>query len=269
MKMIAVNHELLSIRSQCSILKVNRSNLYYRPQIGANDTTIANDIHEIWSAMPFYGYRRITAELHRRGFQVNHKRVRRIMTEMGIQAIYARPRTSIRNKDHRVYPYLLRDVSIERVNQAWGTDITYIKLPHGFMYLVALIDMYSRYLIGWSLSNTMDVSFCLHMLQESLSLAKPEIINSDQGSQFTCKSWISLVENNGIRVSMDGRGRWADNIIIERFWRSLKHEDLLIKEYETAKEVKSAISEYIDLYNNKRLHQSLGYRTPAEVYWNR
>ncbi len=187
---------------------------------------------------------------------------------MDLQAIYTRPKTSIRNKDHKVYPYLLRDVVIERVNQAWGTDITYIKMPSGFMYLVALIDMHSRYLVGWSLSNTMDVSFCLRMLEDSLHTAKPEIINSDQGSQFTCKSWINLVENNNIKVSMDGRGRWADNIIIERFWRSLKYEDILINEYETAQEVQGAIKAYIELYNNKRLHQSLGYRTPAEVYWN-
>ena len=154
-----MNHESLSIRSQCSLLKITRSNLYYRPQVSATDTVVANEVHVIWSTMPFYGYCRITAELHRRGFEVNHKKVSRIMAQMGIQAIYARPRTSIRNKEHKVYPYLLRDISIDRANQAWGTDITYIKRPYGFMYLVALIDIYSRYLVGWSLSNTMDVSF--------------------------------------------------------------------------------------------------------------
>jgi len=155
----------------------------------------------IWLAMPFYGYRRITAELKRRGYSVNHKRVRRIMADMSLRALYAKPRTSIKNKDHKIYPYLLGDIAIDRANQAWGTDITYIKLPYGFMYLVALIDIYSRYLVGWSLSNTMDVGFCLNMLTESLRIAKPEIINSDQGSQFTSNSWTSLVESNGIRSS--------------------------------------------------------------------
>lgn len=269
MKMITNDDKKLSIRSQCRLLGVPRSNLYYTSSADNNDTQIANEIYDIWLAMPFYGYRRITAELKRRGYLVNHKRVLRIMAEMSIQALYPRPKTSIRNKNHEVYPYLLKGLKIERTDQVWSADITYVKGPHGFMYLVALIDLHSRYIVGWALSNTMDVGFCLDMLEKGLKRAKPEIINSDQGSQFTSKSWIALVENSGVKVSMDGCGRWADNIIIERFWRSIKHEELLMKEYETTKEVKVAIKDYVDMYNNQRLHQSLGYKTPAEVYWRR
>jgi len=191
------------------------------------------------------------------------------MHEMGIYAIYPKPKTSLLDQSHKIYPYLFKDVRIEKANQAWGTDITYIRMPYGFVYLVALIDIYSRYLLGWSLFNAMDVSFCESMFRESLTVGKPEILNSDQGAQFTSQAWIDFVESNDILVSMDGQGRWADNVFIERFWRSLKYENLLINEYKTVLEVRKAIKNYIDFYNNRRWHQSLGYKTPAEVYWKR
>ncbi len=216
--------------------------------------------------MPYYGYRRITAELRRMNYDINHKRVLRIMQESKIQAIYPRPNTRMRNKNHKVYPYLLKGLIINRPNQVWATDITYIKTKNGWMYLTAIIDLYSRYIVAWRLSNTLDTDFCLSMLEEALINRKPEILNTDQGSQFTSEAWISTVEGNDIKVSMDGKGRWADNVIIERFWRTVKYENILIHIYDSVLELKSSIDMYIHDYNNKRLHQSLGYKTPLEVY---
>jgi putative transposase len=247
-------------------LNTPRAAVYYKKRISGNDTMYANLIAEVWTAMPYYGYRRITAELQRRGYGINHKRVQRIMQETKMQAMYPRPNTSMRNESHEIYPYLLKGLAIDRPNQVWATDITYIKMPTGWMYLAAIIDLYSRYVVAWRISNTLETAFCLDMLEHALTLSKPEILNTDQGSQFTCKAWITMVEGNGIKVSMDGKGRWADNVIIERFWRTIKYENILIYIFDTVIELKRSIDRFIREYNDKRLHQSLGYKTPVEVY---
>ena len=264
--MITANHEALSIRQQCKLLAVNRASIYYKEEPKVDETEISNEIHEIWLKMPFYGYRRITAALCRLGYNINHKRVARIMKEMKIKAIYPMAKTSLRNLAHAIYPYLLQDIAIIRVNQAWMSDITYIKMPSGFVYLVALIDVYSRYIISWRLSITMATDFCLEMLKEALSKASPEIINTDQGCQFTSHDWVKMVLSANVLVSMDGKGRWVDNVYIERFWRTVKYEHILLFSYTTVAELRISIAQYIELYNNERLHQSLGYKTPAEVY---
>jgi len=218
--------------------------------------------------MPSYGYRKITEELQQQGYDINHKKVLRIMREMHLQAIYPKPKTTIHNPNHKIYPYLLRDLAITHPNQVWATDITYIKTPNGFMYLVAIIDIYSRFILSWSLSNTLDTQFCENALNEAFIWGKPEILNTDQGCQFTSMAWINLVESNEVKVSMDGRGRWADNVFIERFWRTLKHEHVLIYAFESVSEMKTSIGHFIKIYNYRRLHQSLGYKTPAEFYFS-
>lgn len=256
----------LSIRRQCNLLAVNRSNVYYEPAPAKDDTELANEIHELWLEMPYYGYRRITAELHRRGYLVNRKRILSIMRAMNIKALYPAPKTTITLPDHKIYPYLLRNMQIVRPNQVWSTDITYLKLPGGFAYLVALIDIYSRFILSWRLSNTLDKSFCMDMLAHSLTRGQPMILNTDQGCQFTSLAWTNLVESHGIQVSMDGRGRWADNVFIERFWRTIKYEHILLYSFDTVGQLKQSIGDFIEIYNTKRLHQSLGYKTPAEVY---
>lgn len=227
---------------------------------------MANLIAELWHEMPYYGYRRITAALQRKGHEVNRKRVLRIMREAKIQAMYPRPKTSIGNKSHKIYPYLLKGLVINRPNQVWATDITYIKMKTGWMYLVAIIDLYSRYVLAWRLSNTLESTFCLDMLDDAFLVGNPDILNTDQGVQFTSEGWITKVESNGIRVSMDGKGRWMDNVIIERFWRTLKYENILIHAFDTAADLRYAIGRFIHEYNTKRLHSSLRYKTPIEIY---
>jgi putative transposase len=264
--MLDRNHEKLSLRRQCVLLNVWRSNIYYKPAASQDDTLLGNEIRDVWLEMPEYGYRKITAALQRGGYHVNHKKVLRIMRAMGLQALYPKPRTTIRNVNHKIYPYLLRGLPVDRPNQVWATDITYIKLPGGFVYLVAIIDVHSRFIVAWRLSNTLDTQFCMDTLEQALRCGKPEILNTDQGCQFTSASWIGLVESNGIRVSMDGRGRWADNVFVERFWRTLKHGHVLIHAFETVCSAKESIGLFIEKYNYRRLHQSLGYKTPAEVY---
>lgn len=259
-------HGELSIVEQCALIGIPRSAVYYKERINGEDAMFANLISELWLEIPYYGYRKITEDLQRRDYNINHKRVLRLMREAGIQAMYPRPNTSMRNERHKIYPYLLCGLVIDRPNQVWATDITYIKMSDGWMYLAALIDLYSRRIIAWRLSNTMEVAFCLDMLEHALTIGKPEILNTDQGSQYTCELWIKMVQDNGIKVSMDGKGRWADNIIIERFWRSLKHENVLLYIFDTVADLKDSIDRYIHVYNNKRLHQSLGYKTPAEIY---
>lgn len=264
--MIEKTNKRLSLRNQCELLDLNRSSLYYKAQSIENDNILSNEIHSIWLEMPFYGYRRITAELKRRNYAVNGKRILRIMQDMKLMALYPRPKTSIKNKSHKIYPYLLSDLNIIRPNQVWATDITYLKLPSGFVYLVAIIDVYSRFIVSWRISNTMDTHFCLEMLENALLFGSPDILNTDQGSQFTSESWINAVKAADIKVSMDGKGRWADNITIERFWRTLKHEHFLLHSFTNLPQLRQSIGAFIEVYNHKRLHQSLGYKTPAEVY---
>jgi putative transposase len=266
--MIDENHDHLSIRRQCTLLKVWRSNLYYDHAPVPDETILANEIHELWLAKSYYGYRRITKELQRRGYHINHKRVLRIMRDMKIQALYPKHKTTVLNPENKVYPYLLRSLEIKAPDDVWQSDITYIKMPQGFMYLIAIIDVYSRYCVGWTFVNTMEVDHCEEMLRQSLGRGrKPTILNTDQGSQYTSPIWIHCVESHDIiKVSMDGKGRWADNIFIERFWRTMKYEHILLHCFETVKDARDSIGRFIREYNHERLHQSLGYATPAEVY---
>ena len=224
-------------------------------------------IDEQYMKTPYYGYLRMTAILQRQGYAINHKRVQRLMQKMGLQAIYPKRRTSIGNPGHKIYPYLLRDVEIVRPNQVWSTDITYIPMPTGFMYLVAAIDWYSRYILDWRLSNTLDGIFCIDSLQQALTLNQPEIFNSDQGSQFTALAYTSILEAANIRISMDGRGRALDNIFIERFWRSLKYEEIYLYNHTTVPLLEAGLTRYFHHYNWLRPHQSLNYRLPSELYF--
>jgi putative transposase len=243
--------------------------LYYAEKVIAiNDVDLLNAIRDVWEKYPFYGYRRITKELRSTGeVLVNRKRVQRLMAEGGIQAIFPGPNTSKRNKQHAVYPYLLKGLKIDRPNHVWMVDITYLRMPNGFMYLVALMDVYSRYVVGWSLSNTLDTPFCVDALKAGLVDAQPEIVNSDQGCQFTSEEWIYFLQEWRIKISMTGKGRCLDNVYIERFWRSFKREEFYLNEYQSVKELRKAIYTYIEFYNQRRWHQALDYKTPAEVYF--
>jgi len=265
--MMVADNSKLSVRRQCELLDLNRSSVYYKHQPAlTTDVDILNRIRDIWGRCPFYGYRRITKELQGNGVEINHKRVQRLMVSGGIQAIYPGPNTSKRNHKQAVHPYLLKGLAISRANKVWQVDITYLRMGKGFMYLVALIDVYSRYVVGWSLSNTMEPSFCMMALAMGLTQAIPEIINSDQGSQFTSDEWIKTLKDRGIKVSMTGKGRCLDNIYIERFWRNFKWEEFYLYDYQSVVELKKAIIGYIDFYNHRRRHQSLDYKTPAQIY---
>lgn len=223
-------------------------------------------IDEQSMACPSYGSRRMTEWLTRRGEEVNRKRVQRLMRMMGPEAIYPKPRTSVAGEGHKIYPYLLRGVAIERADQVWSADITYVPMASGFMDLAATIDWYSRYVIAWRLSNTLDGSFCTEMLEEALRSGKPEVFNTDQGAQFTAGAFTGRLESAGVAVSMDGRGRALDNVFVERLWRSVKYEDIYIRGYEAVPELDRGLGRYFAFYNDERLHQSLGYRPPAVVY---
>ncbi|MBV7338326.1 IS3 family transposase [Chloroflexi bacterium TSY] len=266
--MIEPEHEGISIRRQCELIGLNRSSWYYRA-VGENEYNLElmRLIDKEYTQNPFYGYRRITAVLQRAGHEVNKKRIARLMQKMGLQAIYPRSKARLASKEHRIYPYLLRDVEISHVNQVWSTDITYIPMPKGFMYLVAVIDWYSRFVLAWQLSNTLDGSFCLETLHEALEQGKPEVFNTDQGSQFTALTFTSALESAGIQVSMDGRGRALDNIFVERLWRTVKYEDIYLQRYETVPALIQGLQLYFHFYNYERLHQSLDYQTPAEIYF--
>ena len=264
--MIVQDHKEISMRTQCQLLDLQRSTMYYKPTPKTDDSVLMNEIHELWLKKPFYGYRRITHVLKRGGYTINYKRILRLMRLMNLQAIYPKKRLSVPNKDHRVYPYLLKNLDITKPDQVWTCDITYIKLPQGFVYLVCLFDLYSRYIVAWELSNCMSVDFCESMLERALVTNKPEIVNTDQGSQFTSQTWTNMLTRNGIKISMDGAGRCMDNIHIERFWRTLKYEDIYLMVYETVSEAHNGISKFIEFYNNERLHSTLEYKTPLEVY---
>jgi len=267
--MIDRDHKKLSVRQQCELVEVHRSNLYYQPKPKVDDSILMNKIHELWLKRPIYGYRRITQILKREGSRVNYKRILRLMREMNLQALYPKKNLSRPGANHKIYPYLLKELNIDRPNQVWASDITYIKLPQGVVYLVALIDLYSRYIVAWELSNCIDRTFCMVMLEKAFKKGTPEIVNTDQGAQFTSQEWISRLEQEGIRISMDGVGRCMDNIYIERFWRTLKYEDMHLMAYEDMRDAHEKISDYINFYNSERLHSSLGYKTPTEVYERR
>lgn len=266
-RLIEPAHTELSIRRQCELLGLNRASYYYEPATEtALNLTLMRLIDEEYTAHPFKGRRKMTHDLRQQGYLVNVKRVRRLMQIMGLEAIYPQPRTTIVDQEHRVYPYLLRGVPIVRPNQVWSIDITYLPLANGFMYLTAVIDWYSRYVLAWELSNTLDTQFCIDALEQALQLGQPEIFNSDQGSQFTSAAFTGILEAAGIRISMDGKGRALDNIFIERLWRTVKYEDIYLKHYETAPLLYAGLCDYFAFYNDERPHQSLEYRTPAAVF---
>jgi putative transposase len=225
-------------------------------------------VDEEYTRYPFYGVERMTAVLQRKGHVVNPKRIRRLMRLMGIEALYPKPNLSKPGNGHKIYPYLLRGVNINRPDQVWSTDITYIRLNHGFIYLVAIMDWYSRYILSYEFSTTQDMDFCLKALREALKVATPEIFNSDQGSQFTSNAFTGMLREAGVAISMDGRGRALDNVFVERLWRSVKYERVYLHDYETVQEAMRDIGKYFAYYNSERPHQSLGYQTPAEVYFN-
>ena len=254
---------------QCELLSLCRSSLYYQPQpVSEADLALMRAIDALHLAHPFLGARRLARMLLREGVEVGRRHVGTLMRRMGIEAIYRKRRTSIPGKGHKLYPYLLGTLAIERPNQVWAADITYLPMAQGFAYLVAILDLYSRKVLSFRVSNAMSTEFCVEALQEALTrYGAPEIFNTDQGAQFTAEEFIEPLESKGVRVSMDGKGRWVDNVFVERLWRSVKYEDLYLHAYETVGEVKAALARYFSFYNARRPHQSLEYRTPDEVYF--
>ena len=258
---------VLSISRQCELVGLARSSCYYR-SVGESEENVGymRLLDEQYTRTPFYGVALMTAWLRSEGYEVNEKRVRRLLRTMGLEAIYPRRRLSAPGEGHRIYPYLLRGVEIGYPDQVWSTDITYIRMRGGFVYLVAILDWYSRYVVSWEVSRTLESGFCVAALEEGLREGRPEIFNSDQGSQFTSEAFTDRLETAGVRISMDGRGRVFDNIFVERLWRTVKYEEVYLKEYEDLEEARESLEGYFAFYNGERLHQSLGYVTPAEVY---
>ena len=258
----------ISVRRQCELLNVNRSSYYYQAvPVSEDDLVLMKLIDELYLKRPTLGSRSMVDRLKDKGHVVNRKRVQRLMRLMGIEAIYPKPKTSLGNKQHKVYPYLLKDVEVKRANQVWVTDITYIPMHRGFCYLVAIMDLHSRKILSWRLSNTMDTDFCIAVLKEALSkYPKPDVFNSDQGAQFTSNNFTNILKDHDIQISMDGKGRWIDNVFIERFWRSLKYEEVYLRAYDNLRQAKQFICNYISDYNQDRRHSSLNRQTPNMVY---
>jgi putative transposase len=251
----------------CELLNIPRSTVYYHPKAPRNnDTVILNEVRDVYEEAPFYGYRRILVELRKRGFEINHKRLQSLLSQEGIQAVYPKKKTTIRNLQHKVHPYLLRGLCIERPNQVWAVDITYIKIHRGFVYLTCLIDIFSRKIMGWSLSTFLDTQSCLEALKSALMDERPDIINSDQGCQFTSDIWIDFLTQHGIKISMDGKGRWVDNKYIERLWRTIKYENVFLHSFDTVAQTRKALHKFIEFYNHKRPHQTLNYHTPDAIF---
>jgi len=257
----------LSIERQCELLGLSRSSFYYQSvRDDVYNEILMRLIDEQYTRTPFYGVPRMTEWLRGNGHPVNPKRVRRLMRGMGLEAIYPKPRLSVAGQGHRRYPYLLRGMKIESPNAVWCTDITYIRMSPGFVYLVAIMDWFSRYVVSWEVSITLEVEFCIGALERALETVQPEIFNSDQGVQFTSEAFTRRLESRGIRISMDGRGRVFDNIFVERLWRSVKYEEVYLKEYQTVREATESLGRYFEFYNHERMHQSLEYETPVAVY---
>ena len=252
---------------QCTLLDISRSGLYYQPVgISEETLTLMKLIDRQYLGIPFYGARKIAAWLKSQSHQVNRKRVRRLMRIMGLKAVYRRPKTSLLAPGHNIYPYLLSGLKITRPNQVWAADITYIPMARGFLYLVVIIDWYSRYVLSWKLSNTLDADFCVEALEDALKKGKPEIFNTDQGSQFTGEAFTGFLKQHGIRISMDGKGSYNNNLFIERLWRSVKYEEVYLKAYQDGRDARIGLGNYFRFYNTERPHQTHGYRTPAEVF---
>jgi len=265
------NNKNISLNRQSELLDISRSGLYYQPtQISGQDKVIMDLIDKIYTDCPFYGTRRMKAELNKTyGMVIGRDHTRTLMNTMGLQALYPKPNLSKPCKNHKIYPYLLRKFRITKPNQVWSTDITYIKLTQGWAYLIAIIDWYSRYVINWKLSNTLEIDFCLDCLNEALknNKQKPDIFNTDQGSQFTSSQFTSILKQNEINISMDGRGRCLDNIFVERLWRTVKQENIYLNSYSDILETKIGLNQYFPFYNNQRRHQSLKYETPAQIHY--
>jgi putative transposase len=267
--LIEPDHPVLSVRRQCELIGLNRATYYYEP---AKETplnlTLMRMIDEKYMKVPFFGYPKMTEYLRKQGYWVNPKRIDRLMGLMGLRALVPKKRMTKSNPNHKVYPYLLRNVPIVRADQVWSADITYVPISQGFMYLVAILDWFSRYVLSWQLSNTLDNTFCLEALDRALEAKKPEIFNTDQGVQFTSNDFTERLESADVKISMDGRGRVFDNIFIERLWRTVKYENIYIRDYDTVIELHQGLDQYFQFYNNERFHQSLDYRTPTQVYYD-
>jgi putative transposase len=260
----------LSVLAQARLLGLNRSGLYYEPvPPGEQELDLRRRIDEVYTKWPFFGSRRIAAMLRQDGLVVNRKAVQRLMREMGIAAIYPGPNLSRRRQQAQVRPYLLRGVVVDAPDMVWGIDITYIRMQRSWMYLVALMDWFSRYVLAWEMADSMELEFVLTAVERAFGLSRPQILNSDQGSQFTSTGYLELVEGAGVRVSMDGRGRALDNVFTERLWRSVKYEEVYLNDYEGPRQARAGIGSYLTFYNERRPHQELGYRTPAQVYYQR
>lgn len=259
----------LTVTRQCALLGLNRTGVYYTPRpVSESDLKLMRRIDELHLEIPFYGARRLSKQLCREGMEVGRVHVAKLMRRMGIEALYRRPRTSIPARDAFIYPYLLEGVVIEKPNHVWATDITYLPMAHGFLYLAAIVDVGSRKVLSFRLSNTLTPDFCVAALEEALArFGVPEIFNTDQGSQFTCKDWIDVLKPTGVGISMDGKGRWIDNVFVERLWRTIKYEEVFLHAYRDGREAQRRLANYIEFYNSRRLHQSLDYNTPDEVYF--
>ena len=266
--MIDHTHDL-PVAEQCRVLEISRSTAYYESSRNIEeDLALMREMDELYLERPYYGSRRMRANLSTRERPLNRKRIRRLMRKMGLVAVYPKKRLSTPGKGHKIYAYLLRKLKIVRPNQVWAADFTYIPMQKGFLYLVAVIDWYSRKVLSWQLSNTMDSNFCVEALEEALALhGRPEIFNTDQGSQFTSEDFTGILKKHGIQISMDGKRRWVDNVMVERLWRSLKYEEVYLKAYESVEEARRSIGIYLNFFNQGRKHQSLGERTPDEVYY--
>ena len=266
-EMVNREHPSLPIVRQCTLLGVSRSSLYYRAK-GASeaDLSLMREMDRQYLETPFYGSRRMKAWLDRQGIPVSRKRVQRLMRVMGLRAIYRRPRTSQPAPEHRVYPYLVRNARVTRPNQVWAADITYLPMARGFLYLVAIMDWHSRYVVAWRLSNTLEAGFCAEARAEALARGRPEVFNTDQGSQFSSREFTQVLQDRGVKISMDGKGRYSDNIFVERLWRTVKYEEVYLKAYVNAVEARRELGACFRFYNNLRPHQALGYQTPAEVF---
>lgn len=263
------NHPEISINRQCDLLEVSKGALYYQPaSIDPYTLSLMDLIDEQHTSTPFYGSRRLTAYLNAKGHEINRKRVQRLMRLMRIEAIYPKPKLSRRLENHKIYPYLLRGVNIERPDHVWSTDITYIRVSNGFVYLTAVIDWFSRYVLSWRLSNSLENTFCIEALEEALSISQPQIFNTDQGSQYTAVNFLKPLIDRDISISMDSRGRALDNVFVERLWRTVKYEEVFLKDYRTMKmnEVYRSLKDFIKFYNQERLHQALDYKSPEYIY---
>ncbi len=262
------NHPDISINRQCELLNISKGGLYYEPvKLDPYNLQLMDLIDRQHTDTPFYGSRKMKVWLVHQGHCVNRKRVQRLMRLMGIEAIYPKPNLSRRCKEHKVYPYLLRGVTVDRPNMVWSTDITYIRVGQGFVYLTAVIDWFSRYVLSWRLNNSLETSFCIDAVQDALDLSTPEIFNTDQGSQYTSPKFLKPLIDREIKISMDSKGRALDNIFVERLWRSVKYEEIFLNDYKSVREVKRSLNRYFTFYNDERFHQSLEYKTPREIYY--